>query len=558
MKRFLIQRSELSSTSSSSSCSEVEETCTSTSSKRSKIGTSDSSKHLVGYNSQWEKEYHWLLPVRREAGAVTGMLCQICRFHKMKNKYNKSSVWSEVPCVCIRKDSVRRHSESLQHKEAISKEMDRERSSVDGGIQQAFQEQVSMNRAALKTAMQCLYWLVQNEIPHTMNYASLLEPVKFMECTDLKHLHCGENAKYTSRRITQEFIQVMGTTIEKSQLNDLLSAPFCSLLIDETTDIAVLKEMVIYARFISSDCQVQTVFLKIVELSNGTADIIEEALLAYLTNSMIPLSRLVGLATDGASVMIGRHSGVATRLKAVQPVITSIHCVAHRLALAAGQAGDKVKFIADTFKPTLKQLFYFYENSSVRLSALKSIQELLETPELKLKKPLDTRWLSHDAACQTLMKIFPSVIMSLECEAVEHGEALAVGLSKVVKRYNFIAMLYMMCDVLPKVSRLSRVFQLSAIDVSELNSQVKTTTESLEKLIDHPGEIFTKLDADLLSSLANYNIKYSPEAKAAFLRDIHTQFVKALLQNIKDPLSNTELSRTLEYLILVYSQLLLK
>ena len=66
------------------------------------------------------------------------------RLHKMKNKYNKSSVWSEVPCVCIRKDSVCRHSESLQHKEAISKEMDRERSSVNGGIQQG------------------LYWLVQN------------------------------------------------------------------------------------------------------------------------------------------------------------------------------------------------------------------------------------------------------------------------------------------------------------------------------------------------------------------------------------------------------------
>ena len=178
-----------------------------------------------------------------------------------------------------------------------------------------------------------------------------------MGCTHLKHLHCGENAKYTSRRITQEFIQVMGSTIERSQLNELLAAPFYSILIDETTDIAVINEMVIYCRFIRSDCQVRTVFLKIVELSNGRADTIEEAVKSYLGNSLIPLSRLVGLATDGASVMTGRHSGVAARLKAVQPIITSIHCVAYRLALAAGQAGDKVKFIANTFKPTLRQLF---------------------------------------------------------------------------------------------------------------------------------------------------------------------------------------------------------
>ena len=533
MKRFLDQRSDPSPATSSSSSSGVEETT----SKKSKFGNqSDSSKHVVGYNSQWEKEYPWLLAVRNGDGTVTGMLCQICSVHKVKAKYNKSTIWSESPCMSLRKDSVRRHSESLLHKEAVSKEMDRERSSVDGGIQQAFETQVSLNRAALKTAMQCLYWLVQREIPHTTDYASLLQAVEFMGCTHLKHLHCGENAKYTSRRITQEFIQIMGSTIERSQLNELLAAPFYSILVDETTDIAVINEMVIYCRFIRSDCQVRTVFLKIVELSNGRADTIKEAVKSYLGNSLIPLSRLVGLATDGASVMTGRHSGVAARLKAVQPIITSIHCVAHRLALAAGQAGDKVKFIANTFKPTLRQLFYFYENSSVRSSALKSIQELLDTPELKLKKPLDTRWLSHDATCQTLMKTLPSVITSLGREAVERGEALAVGLSKVVKRYNFVATLYTMCDVLPKVSRLSRIFQLSAIDVSELNNQVKTTTESLEMLIVHPGENFVKLDADLQSSLADYNIKYSPEAKASFLREIHVPFVKALVQNIKDRL----------------------
>ena len=73
-----------------------------------------------------------------------------------------------------------------------------------------------------------------------------------------------------------------------------------------------------------------------------------------------------------------------------------------------------------------------------------------------MKKPLDTR-LSHDAACQTL-KVYPAVIASLEWEAEERGEALAVGLSKVVQKYNFIATLYMMCDAIPKVSRLSRIF----------------------------------------------------------------------------------------------------
>ena len=91
-------------------------------------------------------------------------------------------VWSETPCTCLRKDSVHRHSQSLQHEEAITKELVREEdSSKDGGIQQGFQTQISLNKAALKTAMQCLYWLVKEEIPHTLNYySSMLKAVEII------------------------------------------------------------------------------------------------------------------------------------------------------------------------------------------------------------------------------------------------------------------------------------------------------------------------------------------------------------------------------------------
>lgn len=105
--------------------------------------------------------------------------------------------------------------------------------------------------------------------------------------------------------------------------------------------------------------------------------------------------------------MIGRVTGVA-RLRSKQPILASLHCVAHRLALAAGQAGEKVAFF---LSHTLKQLFYIYENSSIRMSGLKAIEQLLDLPELKLKKAADTRWLSHDTACQTLVKVLPAVIM---------------------------------------------------------------------------------------------------------------------------------------------------
>lgn len=100
------------------------------------------------------------------------------------------------------------------------------------------------------------------------------------------------------------------------------------------------------------------------------------------------------------------------------------------------------------------------------------------------------------------MKVLPAVIASLEREATERGDALAVGLSRVVKHYNFVASLYMMCDVLPTVSRLSRIFQFSTIDMSALNKSVTTAIDALKLLIDTDGEYMTKLDSDLTTSLA--------------------------------------------------------
>ena len=138
------------------------------------------------------------------SGEVIGMLCRLCRRHKTGNKYNKTTVWSETPCVCLRKDSVRRHSESLQHKEAVEKELAREHSCRDGGIQQAFQTHILLNKAAFEN---CHAVFVLASEGRNSSYTKLpfnmLKAVEIMGCSHLKHLQHGENAKYTSRRVTR-------------------------------------------------------------------------------------------------------------------------------------------------------------------------------------------------------------------------------------------------------------------------------------------------------------------------------------------------------------------
>ena len=52
--------------------------------------------------------------------------------------------------------------------------------------------------------------------------------------------------------------------------------------------------------------------------------------------------------SDGASVMTGKNSGVAARLKNLQPTLISFHCICHNLALANSDADHSLKPVKNT------------------------------------------------------------------------------------------------------------------------------------------------------------------------------------------------------------------
>ena len=137
--------------------------------------------------------------------------------------------------------------------------------------------------------------------------------------------------------------------------------------------------------------------------------------------------------------------------------MTSLHCINHREALGIADAAKKVKYIQKVFKPNLRYIFNYFNNSPVRTACLDEVQKLLDEPQLKMKDAVDTRWLSTDQACRSLWRCFPSVLATLGNEAAEKENPVAIGLSKILGKYKFVATLHLMCDILPLLSRLSKV-----------------------------------------------------------------------------------------------------
>jgi hypothetical protein len=64
-------------------------------------------------------------------------------------------------------------------------------------------------------------------------------------------------------------------------------------------------------------------------------------------------------ASDVASIMLGRSTGVAARIKERNECLFITHCIAHRLALACNSAEKKVTFCKNV-EYTIKSIYSFF------------------------------------------------------------------------------------------------------------------------------------------------------------------------------------------------------
>ena len=170
-------------------------------------------------------------------------------------------------------------------------------------------------------------------------------------------LHClrvARNATYTSQWTIADFLQVISSVIEDDIIQKMRSSMTIGLMADESTFVSITKELVLYGRVVV-DGKINS---KMVKLDDGKANTIVAAISDYLKEVDISLSHVSSFGSDGAAVMIGRNSGVSTQLKALNPALISIHCICHRLALAAAQAAGEITYL-NKVQEILGSLFSF-------------------------------------------------------------------------------------------------------------------------------------------------------------------------------------------------------
>ena len=236
----------------------------------------------------------------------------------------------------------------------------------------------------------------EERIAHTTNFEPLLDLFRFLGMNIKAMLGTPKNATYTSDKSIQDMLYVISEVLETKILDDLKSSKHFALQFDETLDCTTTEQLAVHGRFVDEESRLlRSHYLKIIDVlqpesTDGapvnesydtsitlSAETITNRIIEYTDGAQLDMTKLKGIGTDGAATMTVVRNGGVTRLKAVSLSSIGVHCAAHRLNLAAPQAGNAVPYVKK-FNIIICQIFDFFDNSCVRTAGLRAVQSLLQ------------------------------------------------------------------------------------------------------------------------------------------------------------------------------------
>ena len=168
-----------------------------------------------------------------------------------------------------------------------------------------------------------------------------------------------------------------------------------SVTVDGSSDSSITENEMVYIHTCHKG-EVKTTFIKCCQVQHGTAlgvinAIKRSAEIVMEFNTF--LSKLVAMGCDGASVTLGKKSGVLALIKE-QPSLIGVHCSAHRLELCYKDAMKKVP-MAEIVLTLLTGLYYMYRNSPLNRTNLKNAFRCLSINIKLSTRAGATRWVGH-------------------------------------------------------------------------------------------------------------------------------------------------------------------
>ncbi|XP_037540253.1 E3 SUMO-protein ligase KIAA1586-like [Nematolebias whitei] len=285
------------------------------------------------------------------------------------------------------------------------------------------------------------------------------------------------------------------------------------------------------------------IFADLVELNDFSAEGIVCSLLSALecmNFTMEFLSKtLIGLTCDGASVVLGRRSGVASRLHALFPHITVWHCSAHRLELAVNDVVKEMETI-NHFKILMDKLYSLYNASNKSRMELRECASSLDAELCKIGRIIDTSCVASSfKTVEAVWNNYPALhkhFKSASEDPTRDGVTKQTynGLALRISSCAFVNNLGMMCDALQELSELSLELQKKDATIISSHKAICRAVRVFDEMAERPGR-FSEVSKRGIESKSFLSVPLT-EGKASDKALNFMQFFRSVAKNLEQRL----------------------
>lgn len=272
------------------------------------------------------------------------------------------------------------------------------------------------------------------------------------------------------------------------------ASPF-SIILDTSSDIEGRHYMVTYLQAIEDNTPI-VYFYKLIEMTQDvTAQGHYNVLMNAINEEKQDMSQyfkryMVGFASDGASVMTRKYNGLVTKVRAhVDNPIYAVHCMAHRLQLAIGNAFATDPFFEE-LDNTVNFAYAFYNRGEKREAHLRATAITMNVNYYRLTYIYDVRWVSSQVSAMTSIHLMWSVIIT-DLNAIKNDNSFsettkqkARKLLRTLTGREFMVIFHFVLDVLQEFKTWSKRMQTRGsllADYTEFYTDIEETFNELKK-----------------------------------------------------------------------------
>ena len=421
--------------------------------------TSKDHKAKVSTVKKWESELKCKLEYDVNGADAICLRCVVCkrwekRIEKVKG-FNTN--WIRPGAKSIKKDGLKSHLETNQHKEAVRLE---QRSNMGAEV---------YNQTVLESS-------------------PIGRAVRRLQEKDKASLRVKFNMAYYLAKRERPFTDYIGAVTKETFAKDFANARYYSILSDGSTDSAVIEQEIVYVLYLSSGGIPAVKYFSIESAENGDADGLKECIISAFNRFGITnfSDRLLGLNVDGASVNTGIHKGLGAKIKEEASWLQVVHCFNHRLELALKDA-----FLYNSsfnrVEEFLNEIYLLYRTSPKRYRELQRVAEAYGEAIPRPTKAYGTRWIDHKLrAVKIGLEHYGALITHIESlsqtDSQAKRRAQLKGFLKRWKNPSVPISMAIYLDILSPMRRLSLSFQKELHDPVKAVRRVQEFTWTMAKL----------------------------------------------------------------------------